>query len=68
MYFPFHRFKSAPCAFHFVEKFYFVESSLKIDETWNHRIEKRLKYEKVHTEQTNTSSKTTMETLEQGGE
>ena len=30
-------------------------------------IQKQLKYKKVHTEQTNTCSKTTIETLEQGG-
>ena len=33
MHFPFHCFKSAPCAFHFVEIFYFVEILFK--HGWN---------------------------------
>ena len=62
MHFPFHCFKSTPCALNIVEIF------SKMDETRNHQISKRLTFKKVRTEQTNTCSKTTIETREQVGQ
>ena len=43
------------------------KSFIKMDETRNHKIQKRLKYKKGHTEQTNTYSKSAKEALEGSG-
>ena len=79
MSFPFHCFKSAPCAFHFVEIFYFVEilsknrwnlkpSNLKTIEVWKslHRANKYMlkDHNKNPRTRSGISSKLTIKTSE----
>ena len=63
MHFPFNCFKPAPCAFHFMEIFYFVEIFCK-NETIKSKSDRNIK---KLAQSSNTSSKSEIETLEEGG-